>query len=67
MEEKAPETKATSHPVDKVEPTEHDIVVGTDRAESSITEQVAQSSNEEDGHGYADFETPNNADAQSDK
>ncbi|NJK50014.1 hypothetical protein HC931_19415 [Candidatus Gracilibacteria bacterium] len=69
MDNQAPETEVTSAKVDKKQPTEHDIVVASDRAESSINEQINESLKEEsDSHAYADYETENSdADGSTDK
>jgi hypothetical protein len=63
MENKAPEKEVASSKVDKQEPTEHDMVVASDRAESQINDKIGESIQKEcDSHDYADYK-PENSDA----
>jgi hypothetical protein len=63
MENQVPETEVTSTKVDKKQPTEHDVVVASDRAESSINDKIGESIEKEcDSHDYADYQ-PENSDA----
>jgi hypothetical protein len=69
MENKTPETEVTSTKVEKTQPTEHDVVVASDRAESSINDRVSESVEKEcDSHDYADYQPENsNADNSTEK
>ncbi|MCU0533252.1 MAG: hypothetical protein MUD14_05075 [Hydrococcus sp. Prado102] len=60
MDNKAPEIEVSSSKVDKTQPTEHDVVVASDRAESSINDKISESVEKEcDSHAYADYESEN--------
>jgi hypothetical protein len=57
MDKQTPKKETTSEKVNKTNPTEHDIVVASDRAESSLNDQLCQSQQEKDEGQYADYKT----------